>query len=58
VACHPAGRWRQLELNSKDTSTFGLLLLQGLGRRWCSFSQDFLLFFLAWELELVPGGTC
>jgi NAD(P)H-quinone oxidoreductase subunit 4 len=44
---------------------FGLLLLQASAQALVFLSQDFLLFFLAWELELVPvylliaiwGGT-
>jgi NAD(P)H-quinone oxidoreductase subunit 4 len=33
---------------------FGLLLLQASAQALVFLSQDFLLFFLAWELELVP----
>jgi NAD(P)H-quinone oxidoreductase subunit 4 len=33
---------------------FGLLLLQASAQSLVFLSQDFLLFFLAWELELVP----
>jgi NAD(P)H-quinone oxidoreductase subunit 4 len=33
---------------------FGLLLLQASAQAMVFLSQDFLLFFLAWELELVP----
>ncbi len=52
-------------VNSKRKLYFGLLLLQASAQALVFLSQDFLLFFLAWELELVPvylliaiwGGT-
>ncbi len=52
-------------VNRKTQLYFGLLLLQASAQSLVFLSQDFLLFFLAWELELVPvylliaiwGGT-
>jgi NAD(P)H-quinone oxidoreductase subunit 4 len=52
-------------IKSKTRLYFGLLLLQASAQAMVFLSQDFLLFFLAWELELVPvylliaiwGGT-
>ncbi|APD48995.1 NAD(P)H-quinone oxidoreductase subunit 4 [Synechococcus sp. CS-602] len=41
-------------VNSKTNLYFGLLLLQASAQSLVFLSQDFLLFFLAWELELVP----
>ena len=41
-------------LNRKCQLYFGLLLLQASAQSLVFLSQDFLLFFLAWELELVP----
>ena len=38
----------------KSRLYFGLLLLQASAQGLVFLSQDFLLFFLAWELELVP----
>ncbi|MEB3333155.1 MAG: NAD(P)H-quinone oxidoreductase subunit 4 [Synechococcaceae cyanobacterium] len=41
-------------INRKTRLYFGLLLLQASAQGLVFLSQDFLLFFLAWELELVP----
>ncbi|MEI7951327.1 MAG: NAD(P)H-quinone oxidoreductase subunit 4 [Synechococcaceae cyanobacterium ELA182] len=41
-------------VNRKTRLYFGLLLLQASAQGLVFLSQDFLLFFLAWELELVP----
>ncbi|MCP9849393.1 NAD(P)H-quinone oxidoreductase subunit 4 [Cyanobium sp. Morenito 9A2] len=41
-------------INRKTQLYFGLLLLQASAQSLVFLSQDFLLFFLAWELELVP----
>ena len=41
-------------INRKTNLYFGLLLLQASAQSLVFLSQDFLLFFLAWELELVP----
>ncbi len=41
-------------VKSKQRLYFGLLLLQASAQGLVFLSQDFLLFFLAWELELVP----
>ncbi len=41
-------------IKSKTRLYFGLLLLQASAQSLVFLSQDFLLFFLAWELELVP----
>jgi NAD(P)H-quinone oxidoreductase subunit 4 len=41
-------------INRKTRLYFGLLLLQASAQALVFLSQDFLLFFLAWELELVP----
>ncbi len=43
--------WR---VKSKTKLYFSLLLLQASAQGLVFLSQDFLLFFLAWELELVP----
>ncbi len=53
------------EIRQKSRLYFTLLLLQASAQALVFLSQDFLLFFLAWELELVPvylliaiwGGT-
>ena len=42
------------EVNRKTRLYFALLLLQASAQALVFLSQDFLLFFLAWELELVP----
>ena len=57
-----AASWK---LQSKRKLYFALLLVQASAQGLVFLSQDFLLFFLAWELELVPvylliaiwGGT-
>ncbi|WP_320667789.1 NAD(P)H-quinone oxidoreductase subunit 4 [Prochlorococcus sp. MIT 1307] len=57
-----AASWK---LKSKTKLYFALLLIQASAQGLVFLSQDFLLFFLAWELELVPvylliaiwGGT-
>ncbi len=57
-----AASWK---LQSKTKLYFALLLVQASAQGLVFLSQDFLLFFLAWELELVPvylliaiwGGT-
>jgi NAD(P)H-quinone oxidoreductase subunit 4 len=41
-------------IRSKTRLYFGLLLLQASAQALVFLSQDFLLFFLSWELELVP----
>jgi NAD(P)H-quinone oxidoreductase subunit 4 len=41
-------------IQRKTRLYFGLLLLQASAQSLVFLSQDFLLFFLAWELELVP----
>jgi NAD(P)H-quinone oxidoreductase subunit 4 len=41
-------------IQRKTRLYFGLLLLQASAQTLVFLSQDFLLFFLAWELELVP----
>ncbi|QEY31420.1 NAD(P)H-quinone oxidoreductase subunit 4 [Synechococcus sp. RSCCF101] len=41
-------------VTNKPRLYFGLLLLQASAQSLVFLSQDFLLFFLAWELELVP----
>jgi len=41
-------------INRKTQLYFGLLLVQASAQSLVFLSQDFLLFFLAWELELVP----
>ena len=41
-------------IRRKTRLYFGLLLLQASAQALVFLSQDFLLFFLAWELELVP----
>lgn len=41
-------------VTNKPRLYFALLLLQGSAQSLVFLSQDFLLFFLAWELELVP----
>ena len=41
-------------ITRKTRLYFGLLLLQAAAQGLVFLSQDFLLFFLAWELELVP----
>jgi len=41
-------------VNRKTKLYFGLLLVQASAQSLVFLSQDFLLFFLAWELELVP----
>ncbi len=41
-------------VNRKTRLYFGLLLVQASAQGLVFLSQDFLLFFLAWELELVP----
>ena len=41
-------------VNRKTRLYFGLLLVQASAQSLVFLSQDFLLFFLAWELELVP----
>ena len=41
-------------INSKCRLYFGLLLVQASAQSLVFLSQEFLLFFLAWELELVP----
>ena len=46
-----AASWR---LESKTKLYFALLLIQASAQGLVFLSQDFLLFFLAWELELVP----
>ena len=46
-----AASWK---LNSKTRLYFALLLVQASAQALVFLSQDFLLFFLAWELELVP----
>ncbi len=53
------------KVNNKKRLYFALLLVQASAQALVFLSQDFLLFFLAWELELVPvylliaiwGGT-
>ncbi len=42
------------KIKSKPRLYFGLLLLQASAQALVFLSQDFLLFFLSWELELVP----
>lgn len=57
-----AASWK---IESKSRLYFALLLIQASAQGLVFLSQDFLLFFLAWELELVPvylliaiwGGT-
>ncbi len=57
-----AASWK---IKSKKRLYFALLLVQASAQALVFLSQDFLLFFLAWELELVPvylliaiwGGT-
>ncbi len=46
-----AASWK---LNRKTKLYFALLLVQASAQSLVFLSQDFLLFFLAWELELVP----
>ncbi len=46
-----AASWK---IQSKTRLYFALLLLQASAQALVFLSQDFLLFFLAWELELVP----
>ena len=46
-----AASWK---VKSKTRLYFSLLLLQASAQALVFLSQDFLLFFLAWELELVP----
>ena len=46
-----AASWK---VKSKAKLYFALLLLQASAQAIVFLSQDFLLFFLAWELELVP----
>ena len=46
-----AASWK---LKSKRRLYFALLLIQASAQALVFLSQDFLLFFLAWELELVP----
>ncbi len=46
-----AASWK---LKSKTKLYFALLLVQASAQALVFLSQDFLLFFLAWELELVP----
>ncbi len=46
-----AASWK---IKNKSRLYFGLLLLQASAQALVFLSQDFLLFFLAWELELVP----
>ena len=46
-----AASWK---LKSKTRLYFALLLVQASAQALVFISQDFLLFFLAWELELVP----
>ncbi|MCP9809995.1 NAD(P)H-quinone oxidoreductase subunit 4 [Cyanobium sp. HWJ4-Hawea] len=41
-------------IKSKTRLYFGLMLVQASAQGLVFLSQDFLLFFLAWELELVP----
>ncbi|KEF43288.1 MAG: NAD(P)H-quinone oxidoreductase subunit 4 [Cyanobium sp. CACIAM 14] len=41
-------------IQRKTRLYFGLMLLQATAQSLVFLSQDFLLFFLAWELELVP----
>ncbi len=41
-------------INNKPKLYFSLLLIQASAQALVFLSQDFLLFFLAWELELVP----
>ncbi|WP_320665177.1 NAD(P)H-quinone oxidoreductase subunit 4 [Prochlorococcus sp. MIT 1223] len=42
------------KINNKTRLYFALLLVQASAQALVFLSQDFLLFFLAWELELVP----
>ncbi|WP_320674398.1 NAD(P)H-quinone oxidoreductase subunit 4 [Prochlorococcus sp. MIT 1341] len=42
------------EIKSKSKLYFSLLLIQASAQALVFLSQDFLLFFLSWELELVP----
>ncbi|EAQ69873.1 NADH dehydrogenase I subunit NdhD (chain 4 or M) [Synechococcus sp. RS9909] len=42
------------KVRHKSNLYFGLLLVQASAQALVFLSQDFLLFFLAWELELVP----
>ena len=42
------------KINKKTRLYFSLLLVQASAQALVFLSQDFLLFFLAWELELVP----
>ena len=44
----------QLGCGAQTTAVFALLLAQASAQAVVFLSQDFLLFFLAWELELVP----
>ena len=46
-----AASWK---IQSKTNLYFALLLVQASAQALVFLSQDFLLFFLAWELELVP----
>tara|TARA_Y100001968_G_scaffold333878_1_gene400479 strand:+ start:38246 stop:39808 length:1563 start_codon:yes stop_codon:yes gene_type:complete len=46
-----AASWK---IRKKSNLYFGLLLIQASAQGLVFLSQDFLLFFLAWELELVP----
>ena len=46
-----AASWK---IKKKSNLYFALLLVQASAQALVFLSQDFLLFFLAWELELVP----
>jgi NAD(P)H-quinone oxidoreductase subunit 4 len=46
--------WASWTIERKSRLYFALLLVQASAQGLVFLSQDFLLFFLAWELELVP----